>query len=332
MSITNFGTLQSGEIVRRVTIGNGHLSASFLTLGAILQDVRLRGVEHPLTLGSPDMAAYDDGPFQYHGAIVGPVANRISGATASINGQAFEFDKNVNGAHTLHSGSGATHTRVWDVENSDETSVTFRLELADGLGGFPGNRVLRVAFSIENSALTMRLTATTDAPTWINAANHSYWNLDGRETFEGHVLQIAADSYLPTSDEFVPTGEIRDVTGSEFDFREGRALRPNEPFLDHNFCLGNAKRDLTFAARLTGKSGVSMMIETTDVGLQIYDGWTLDTAPFNGHDGTPDKPYCGVAFEAQGWPNAANNPNFPSWELHPEKPHEQITRWTFLAP
>lgn len=325
MTIQTFGTTAKGERVQAIRLSSGPLTVSVLTLGAILQDVRLAGTPWPLTLGAGQLAAYE-GSMGYFGAIVGPVANRIAGARAIINGTEWVFQAN-EGANLLHSGQTGTHAQVWTIAEADDRAVTLALTLGHGLGGFPGNRQIRARYALDDNALTLSLTATTDAPTLMNLAHHGYWNMDGKSTVAGQRLRVSADRYLPVDAALLPTGEARPVTGS-FDLQTGRVLDLTERF-DHNFCLAEGPRALTFAAQLTGQSGTRMVLETTEPGLQVYDAHGLATAPHIGHAGEAYGRNAGLALEPQRWPDAPNHPGFPTVVLKPGEVYEQVTRFTF---
>ena len=319
--MTPFGTTRDGHEVHALSLAAGELNVTLLTYGAIVQSVRLSGVPHDLTMGSDRIADYETA-MPYNGALIGPVANRISGASAEIDGRRYRFEANQGGRHTLHCGSTGFQTRIWSVLDHGRAHATLGLHAPDGLGGFPGNREITARFELVAPAtLTLSLHATTDAPTLMNLANHSYWSLDGAPTWEGHSLGIAADHVLTCDDEVIPTGEIRPVAGTPFDFRRPVRLAPGAPALDHNFCLARARGPLREAARLTGASGLSMTLATTEPGLQIYDG-RLPVRP-----GSP--PYGALAIEAQGWPDAPNRPEFPSVLLTPEARYSQRTEWRF---
>ncbi len=328
MTRAAFGITHAGTEVERLTIGDDKLTVHILTLGAILQDVRLAGVPYSLTLGSADIAAYQ-GPMAYFGAIVGPVANRIAHASAVIDGQRHHFAAN-EGGNTLHGGPMGTHALIWEPTELTETSATLRLSLADGLGGFPGRRILFATFSVfPKAVLELTLTATTDAPSWINLANHSYWNLNGTETLEGHSLQIAADRYLPVDAAKIPANPAP-VDNTPFDFRTIRPIGANQrDRYDCNFCLSDAPEPLRKVASLHGGSGIEMSLETTAAGLQVYDAAHVDTAPFRGHQGFAYSEHPGIALEPQGWPDAPNRDEFPSVRLDPGDTYEQVTRWSF---
>ena len=137
--VSAFGTANGGKPVEAITLRRGNLTARVLTWGAVLQGLWLEGVAYSLTLGSDQLADYE-GAMRHHGAIIGPVANRISGAAAEIGGRTCRFDANQDGRICLHSGWAGTHRQVWEVAAADQASVTLAIHLADGVGGFPGNR------------------------------------------------------------------------------------------------------------------------------------------------------------------------------------------------
>ena len=311
--MTPFGTTKDGRDVQAITLQAHGLRATVLTYGAILQSLYLDGVAHSLTIGSDSLADYE-GPMLYHGAVVGPVANRISGGSATVDGISHQFERNTHGKHTLHGGTKGTQTRVWDVVTRGDDHVTLSLDLMDGDSGFPSNRRIEAAFQIEPGPnLTLTITTTTDAPTLANLTNHSYWNLSGKDHMAGHTLQITADTFLPVDEESVPTGEIADVSGTPFDFRASRPLHLGEAPFDNTYCAAPARTDLTPTLVLAGDN-VEMTVLTTEPGVHIYD----------------DRPnHAALAIECQSWPDAPDNPHFPSIEIGPDAPLVQTTQWQF---
>jgi aldose 1-epimerase len=319
--MTPFGTTADGQPVHVLPLAAGDLTATILTLGACLQHLRLAGVPYPLTLGSDRVQDYQ-GQMRHHGTLVAPVVNRLSGAQARINGQIHRFQANQDNRHTLHAGSAGTHLHLWDVADHGPTHATLTIALPHGMGGFPGNRHLTARFEVAAPAtLRMTVTAKTDAVTLMNVANHSYWNLDGSEAWDGHRLHIHADRYLPTTPDFTPTGEVWSVAGTPMDFRRPRPIAPGSPDFDTNYCLSDARGPLRDALTLTGRSGVSMTVATTDPGIQVYDGRNAIRPGRNAYEG--------LAIEAQFWPDAPNHAGFPGIELHPGDPWEQVTEWRF---
>ena len=323
--IRPFGHSRDGRRVDAIRLSSGTLSVTVLTRGAVVQDVRLAGVDHSLTLGCDRIEAYE-GPAGYFGALVGPVANRIGGAQAVIGGQDCRFAPN-EGTTLLHGGTHGMHTRHWAVDAAGADFARLRMVLDAGDSGFPGRREISADFRVAGASLTLVLTATTDAATLINLANHSYWNLDGTPDVAGHTLRIAADHYLPITAQVLPTGEIRPVDGV-FDLRAGRVIDQTEGY-DHNFCLADAPRALTDVAWLTGRSGLRMTVASTEPGLQVYGGARVATTPFAGHGGMPYAAFGGIAIEAQRWPDATNHPAFPSVALAVGETYRQETQWTF---
>lgn len=318
---SDFGTTPDGQRVRRVILAAGDLTVGLLTWGAVLQSVRLAGVAHDLTLGSDRLSDYL-GDMRHHGSVIGPVVNRLSGAAARVGGATCRFEANQDGRHTLHGGAAGTHLKVWALTAAGPDSATLAIDLPDGEGGFPGNRHIAARFSVHAPAiLRMEVTATTDRETLMNVANHSYWNLDGSDSWEGHRLRIAADRYLPTTPDFTPTGEIRPVAGTDHDFRTARAIAPGHPPLDNNFCLGDARGPLRDVLWLTGRRGLTMTVATTEPGIQVYDGRSAIRPGRAAHEG--------LAVEAQGWPDAPNHPAFPSVALAPGETYRQVTEWRF---
>lgn len=326
-ALRDFGATRAGDRVAAVDIAGGGLRATVLTLGATVQDLRLAGADWPLVLGAGSVAAYE-APLLYAGAIVGPVANRIAGASAVIAGRRHVFEANEGGTTVLHSGAAGLHARLWRIESAGADQVTLGIDLADGEGGFPGNRRIRASFRLADPGdLMIELTTVTDAESPVNLAHHGYWTLDGTADTRRHRLRIAADQYLPVDAALIPTGEVRPVAGTGFDFRAGRILGDAPP-LDHNFCLATARRDLTEAAELVGASGIRLRLATTEPGLQVYDGRHFAPGP----DGRGPVPHAGIALEAQGWPDAPNRPDFPPAALRPGETCRQITRFRIDRP
>ncbi len=319
--IAEFGTTAAGQQVQVITLRAGDLVARVLTWGAVLQDLRFAGVDFGLTLGSDRLADYE-GAMRYHGSVIGPLVNRLTDAKAPIDGVLHRFDANQDGRLTLHSGSAGTHLKCWSIVSATAQSVTLGLNLPDGEGGFPGNRQMRATYAVQPPAtLRLSITTTTDATTLVNVTNHSYWNLDGTADFSGHSLQILADHVLPTTADFVPTGEIRSLDVSDLDFRKPRQIAPQNPPLDNCYCLARAQGPLRDVLILKGQSGLTLTVATTEAGIQVYDARDARR---------PNRaPYEGIAIEAQGWPDAPNHPAFPSVELKAGEMRSQITEWRF---
>ena len=316
-----FGTLPDGRKVHAIDLAGHGLRATILTYGAILQDLRMDGLDRSLTLGSDRLKDYLE-TIPYHGSITGPVCNRLTGARAVIAGTEHHFDANFQGAHTLHSGSGGTHLKVWDIDIEKPESATLRVNLPNGEAGFPGNHTVTARFQLlPDATLRLTISTVTDASTIINLTNHSYWNLDGTPTFAGHKLRIAADRFLPADGHAFPTGKVAEVAGTPLDFRSAALPRPGQPPFDNTFVPTEPAGQMRDVLWLRGTSDIRMTVATDQPGIHIYDGRGPARPGRTTHEG--------IAVEAQGWPDAPNQPGFPSIELHPGETRVQTTEWRF---
>ncbi|MEP5757841.1 MAG: aldose epimerase family protein [Litoreibacter sp.] len=318
-----FGIDSRGKTVEKLTLTAGNLSVGILTRGAILQDVRLQGIDRSLTLGSDNLADYE-GALCHHGALVGPIANRINTAQIDLDGVTYPLERNHDGRVHLHSGVQGINRRNWKLVERSESHVTLACSLHDGACGLPGNRMITVTYRVTAPAtLTMKIAATTDVITAMSCANHSYWNLDGTATWAGHRLQVKADRYLMGTDNCNPTGEIADVTGTPMDLRKARLVDPKIDSFNNNFCLSDVTEPLRDVLVLEGATGVKMTMATTAPGIQIYD---------NKSGARPGRrKFEGLALEAQCWPDAANNPSYPPITLRADDTYLQTTCWSFTA-
>ena len=325
MTPAAFGTLPDGRTVRAITLRGGGLTARVLNHGAIVQDLRLDGVAHPLVLGCPDPADYL-GNGRYFGAIVGRFANRIGGARFAIDGTEYRTDPNFRDAHTLHGGWHGTDIHQWQIDAFASDRITLSLSLPDGHMGFPGRMQITAQIGLADRALTFTLLARTDKATPCSLTHHGFFDLDGNGDIRNHRLMIAADHYLPVDHNLIPVGDIAPVVGTAFDFRQPRMI--GDAGYDHNFCLSDGPRAIRPVALLTGANGLSMQVETTACGLQFYDGAYMVGVP--GLGGRVYHPHAGLALEAQSWPDAPNQPHFPDAILRPGRIWSETTRYRFL--
>lgn len=333
MQAETFGETADGKTVRRLTIKGGGLTAHVLTYGAVIQDLRLDRHAPPLVLGFEHLEDYI-ARSPYFGATVGRYANRIANGRLSIDGSAIQLDRNENGRHHLHGGTRGISTRVWEIEAYSSDSITLAIDCADGEMGYPGNARIRTTCSLRpGGTLSIRHESRTDRPTPANVAHHGYFNLDGGETILDHELMLAADRFLPTDEDQIPTGEMRDVEGTAFDFRDMRPIRCEKAGAqveyDHNFCLSEArvaKRSVALVRSL--HSGVTLEVRTSEPGLQFYAGHKLKVS-VPGLKGRRYGPFAGFCLEAQNWPDAPNHPNFPPAILEPGETLVQETDYVF---
>jgi aldose 1-epimerase len=269
----------------------------------------------------------------YMGATCGRFANRIAEGRFTLDGVTYVLDRN-EGPNQLHGGSLGFDARDWQVEDTSTRHATFALTSPAGDMGYPGEVRVRCTYRLLGAMrLMIEMTATTDAPTIVNLAHHSYFNLAGHGTGDilEHDLQIAAPAYLPVDAANIPTGEIAPVTGTAFDFRRprpiGRAF-PGPGGFDHCFCLDAAPQqiageDLRFCAALVHPaSGRRLRIWTNAPGVQVYTGAHFDGSP--GKDGARYPRFAGVALETEGYPDAPNRPGFPSARLDPGQTYRHV--------
>lgn len=325
--MSGFGEMQDGTPVERVTIRGGGLTANVLSYGAVIQDLRLAGHDAPLVLGFSEFAPYlTHSP--YFGATAGRCANRIRDGHLDLDGRTYQLDRNFLGKHLLHGGARGMGKRLWRFDEVGEDSVTLSITLPDGDMGFPGTLVARATFSVlPEGVFDIRMEAETDAPTLCNLAHHSYFTLGG-PTISDHLMRIDAESYLPVDDELIPTGEIRPVEGTGFDFRAPAPIRQAHP-VDHNFCLATERGRIRPVAWLENpETGVKMELRTTEPGLQVYDGAKINVDR-PGLTGQPMGRHAGLALEPQIWPDANHHAAFPQAVLRPGECYRQHTQYIF---
>ncbi|AXS38900.1 aldose epimerase family protein [Breoghania sp. L-A4] len=326
-----FGRLDDGAEIRECAIAAGGLSASILTYGAAVRRLRVGGRD--VVLGLETLEDYVlHSPHM--GAIAGRYANRIKGGRFELDGVPVQLTCNEGDNH-LHGGARGFGKRAWQLEQHDKRSVLLKYVSRDGEEGYPGRVEALCRYTLTGSgALRIKLTATTDAPTLVNLAHHSYFNLGGGADVLDHTVEIAAERYLPIDAEAIPTGQIRKVDWTPYDFREGRRIRrkPSEKdvIFDHNFCLADAPRgDLGFAASVEAPDeDCRMEVWTTEPGLQFYDGAKLNV-PVAGLDGRRYGPCAGFCMEPQRWPDSPNHADFPGAVLRPGESYSQVTEYRF---
>ena len=339
----SFGRAQ-GRTARLFTLESDFLRASITDYGGILVSLEAsdrRGARDHLVLGFDDVSGYVDNRGSF-GALLGRNANRIADGRINIDGHVYELSKNENGA-TLHGGADGFGKRFWSVTEFDARRLTLGLVSGDGDQGFPGEVTAEATWSLDRTDLLLTFAARTTKPTPLSLSAHPYFNLDGplsRDCLD-HQVEIFAESYLPTDQRQIPTGEVKPVADTPFDFRRARSIgerirEPDEQLrrgrgYDHYFILSQEDpAALRPAARvLSARSGRVLEILTTQPGLQFYTGNNLDgSAP--GRGGLY-RQSAGFAFEPQGFPNAPNQPNFPSTVLRPDETYRQTIVYRIVA-
>lgn len=312
------------------SIASDLLNAKVLSRGAIIQDLRLKGVDHPLVLGLTNLADYEK-YSPYFGAVVGRYANRIAGSRLVIDGEAHELDRNIDDDFTLHGGSDGFSDRDWKLVEAGDSTLLLALVSPDGDMGFPGELKVECLYELEGATLRITLTATTDKPTVCSLTNHSYFNLDDSQDILAHKLMINADARLEADDRVLPTGSVLAVEGTRYDFRQMRSIGQGPVFaLDNNYCLSAERpRPLSHAATLQA-GGLTMETWTNQPGLVVYTGEFID-APVPSIHGRPYRPFAGIALEAAAWPDAPTHRHFPSAELLPGEVYRNVTEYRFKA-
>jgi aldose 1-epimerase len=335
---SSYGTLPDGVRIEAVTLTNGHgVRARIITYGATLQALEVpdrNGQIADVALGYDDLAGYVDKP-NYYGATIGRYANRIAGARFSLDGKQFRLSQNDK-ANSLHGGAKGFDKRVWKIlklQDGPTATVSLGLTSAAGDQGYPGTLAVTTTYSLDDSGdLAIDYSAVTDAPTVVNLTNHSIFNLAGEgaaDGLEGQRLTIPASHYTPVDAGLIPTGELRPVAGTVFDFTHGRVINGgirdgHDPQIiagrgyDHNFALdAGLTSEVKLAGRLEDpRSGRVLEVWTTDPGLQVYTGNFLN-GTLAGKQGHLYRMGDGIALEPQLFPNAPNEPRFASARLDP---------------
>ncbi|MEV0232469.1 aldose epimerase family protein [Nonomuraea sp. NPDC050786] len=310
-----FGTLPSGESVEQVELSSGRLRAEVLTYGAIVRSLEVSG--RNVVLGLDTLEDYQT-RSRYFGAVVGRYGNRIANGRFTLDGVEYELPLN-NGAASLHGGIEGFDKKVWSIEERTDGSVTLKLVSPDGDEGYPGTLTVWVTYTLEDDALRIDYAMETDAPTVVNLTNHSYFNLKGEGDVRDHVVQLAADHYLPVDEHKIPTGELAPVKGTPFDFTEPHAVAERyDGQYDHCFVFSGEGCKVT-------AGGLTMEVTTTEPGVQFYTGSMLDATA------TPYGPFAGLCLETQHFPDSPNQPQFPSTVLRPGERRTSTTSYKFSS-
>jgi aldose 1-epimerase len=335
MTATKFGTMPDGEEIVETVIAAGDLSVTIISFGAVIRDVRLAGIDRPLVLGFDRLEDY----LRYSphfGAVAGRCANRIAGGRFTLDGRIVQLSLNEDERNHLHGGFKGFGHRAWRLADSDRRSVTLKISSADGEEGYPGNVEARCRYSVAPPAtLAVDFEATTDAPTLVNLAQHTYFNLSTDADVFSHRVMIDAEAYTPVDEYRIPTGAIVPVADTVYDFRKMRSIRRKnggEPVdYDINYAVSTARAPAPRpVARLESPSGdLAVDIASTEAGLQFYDGCMMKPIPVAGHDGRRYGVHGGCCFEPQCYPDSPNHPGFPSAVLRPGVTYRQATRYVF---
>jgi aldose 1-epimerase len=324
----DFDTTLNGKKVELVTLTNGKgMEVCLTNYGGRVVSISVpdkNGMATDVVLGYDNIRQYVDtinSPSDY-GSSVGRYANRIKNAQINVAGKVYHLRANDNG-NTLH-GGGLTGwlNKVYDIQQQTDSSVTFAITAPDGENGFPGTVKATATYLVKgDNTLDITFGATTNKETVINMTNHSYFNLTGDPSKEGvdQVMYINADKFTPSDEKYIPTGEVRDVTGTPMDFRKPHAIGQtivdttydqirNATGYDHNWCLNTFRNgkgdDSKVAASLySPKTGILLEVFTNEPGLQVYTGNFQGTGIACKH-GIKYPKHVSVCFESQKYPDS----------------------------
>ena len=349
---STFGAMADGRPVAAVTLSNGHgVSARIIALGAAIQAVTLpdrNGKREDVQIGYDTIDGYLTKP-EFFGATVGRVANRIANGRFTLDGKSYSTPVN-NGPNSLHGGTKGFDKVLWevtDVKSGPTASVTLRYVSPDGDMGYPGTLTTFATYSLdEQNRLTIEYRATTDRPTVVNISNHSYWNLAGVGSPRGamgHLVMIPADRYTPTNATSIPLGRHASVAGTVFDFRKPTAIGDRVRDArdvqiaygrgyDHNWVIGDrVTADQHPMARVVEPvSGRGFELWSNQPGLQFYSGNFFD-GTIVGKNRQIYRMGDAFVMEPQLFPDAPNQPSFPSVRLAPGQTYRNTMSYRFFV-
>ena len=344
-----FGHTATGVAVERYTLRNARgMEAQIATYGGIVTRLTApdrHGHYADVVLGYDSLDEYlKSSP--YFGALVGRYGNRIARGRFTLDGTAYTLAVN-NGPNSLHGGMVGFDKVVWKVTGAVVTpqgpQLTLHYLSRDGEEGYPGNLAVTAVYTLtEDDALRLEFSATTDKDTVINLTQHSYFNLRGTGDVLGHIVTIPADRYTPVDSTLIPTGELRSVAGTPFDFRHptaiGARIAQRDEQLktakgyDHNWVLNKVPGKLAIVAIIDEpSSGRRLEVSSTEPGLQFYTGNFLD-GTLTGKDGHVYPFRGGLTVEPQHFPDSPNQASFPSVVLHPGQTYRNTIVYRFSAP
>lgn len=339
-----FGKTPDGMPVEIFTLSDGTHEARIATYGGVLVSFKTpdrNGKVADVVLGFDDVDGYVsnfNGPSDaFFGALIGRYANRIAHGTFSLEGKQYSLPKN-NGENTLHGGPHGFNNVVWKAKPI-ASGVELSYFSKDGEEGFPGNLTAHVRYTLSGGNLRIEYSATTDKPTVINLTNHSYFNLAEQGDILNHELTLHASRFTPVDAGLIPTGELKAVQSTPFDFRQAKAIgsriNENDEQLhlghgyDHNWVLDHSEGKLAEAAELYDPStGRVLKVLTDQPGIQFYSGNFLDGS-IKGKGGRAYELHAGLCLETQHFPDSPNHPDFPTAELKPGQRYHTVTVFRF---
>lgn len=339
MKTEPFGRTPDGRAATIYTLENARLRVRIADFGG-----RMVSIEAPdrhgqcshVLLGFDDIAKFIDAGGSF-GALLGRYANRIRGGDVTIDGHSHALSRNER-SNTLHGGAVGFDKVFWTVTAADETRLHLHYVSPDGDQGFPGELTVEARYLLEDDTLLLAFEATTNAATVISLSAHPYFNLAGAGDVLQHRLMLAADAFLPTDSELIPTGEVRPVANTPFDFRVATSLGARIHTHDEQLTIGHGY-DQCFvlrpsagpAARVADPhSGRVLEVYTDHRGMQLYTGnWLSGRAV--GHGGIAYQRFAGFCLEPQEFPDAPHHANFPEAVLRPGQVYRRMIRYRFTT-
>jgi aldose 1-epimerase len=343
----DFGKTRDAVAVSVYTLTNKNgLTARIINYGGIVVSLMApdrNGKMADVVLGFDSLNGYLQNPGPFFGALIGRYGNRIGHARFTLDGRVYQLDRN-DGENSLHGGARGFDKHIWTPRELTDGGIELTYLSADGEEGYPGNLRATVTYHLTDAnELRIDYAASTDKDTVVNLTNHSYFNLKGAGTGDvlDHRLMLNADRFTPVDASLIPTGELRAVAGSPFDFRSGATIgsriEANDEQLkigkgyDHNWVLNRGSDGLMLAARVEEPStGRILEVFTTQPGVQFYTGNFLDGTI----KGKGSKVYgrrSGFCLETQHFPDSPNKPAFPTTELKPGQKYQSTTVFRFAA-
>lgn len=348
MDGSKFDTVLCGKKVGLYTLQNGDVTVQVTNFGARVVSTFTpdrEGRFENIVVGHDNIGEYMTPPGErFLGAVVGPVANRIGGASFSVDGVEYHTPMNDNEKNTLHGGPVGIDNLVWDVVAACDTTLQLHLLHPDGLEGYPGNLDINLTYSLDAfGGFGVAIQATTDQPTPVNITHHPFFCLRGQGNgfVEEYTMWMKASSYLPIDALSIPTGEIAPVEGTPFDFRTAHAIgqligEENEQLrnargYDHNWCLDKETDGVELVCKVADPvSGRFVEVLTDQPGMQFYSG-NFFLGKETGSNGHVLEFRSSLALEAQRYPDAVNHENFTPSLLRPGETYSSITIYRFGA-
>lgn len=346
IKVSDYGVTSNGDSIKKYTLSNKNgMKVDVINFGGIITSLYApdnKGKYEDVVLGFTKPEDYFNGNPYYFGALIGRFGNRIANAKFILDGKTYDIDKN-DGPNSLHGGKEGFHTKIWNVEpleieNNPALKLTYISK--DGEEGYPGTLTTTVIYTLTNdNELEIDYEAASDKTTIVNLTQHSYFNLSGKfsQPITDHQLQINADQFLPVNSTLIPTGELRNVTGSPFDFKNSKLIGKDINAVDDQIKLGkgfdhcwinNGEGLRKIATVYHPESGRVMEVTTDQPGVQFYSGNFLD-GKFDTKTGGKNEFRTGFCLETQHYPDSPNQPSFPSVVLKPGEKFKSKTIYKF---